>query len=156
MTPQHYILQGQSIVVNISPMGFHRYARHYLETARAAPPFEGFSPVRYYLYCHSLELALKAFLLAKGSSKTRLKELGHDLARTLAEADSLDLVDIVQLSPKQREEVKGANEYYRKKDFEYFTVGRAATAYKGLPDLAVLDELASSLLERTDCLCREA
>lgn len=48
---------------------------------------------RYFLLCHAIELALKAFLTRQGVTASRLKQidLRHDLANLLAEAVNLGL-----------------------------------------------------------------
>jgi hypothetical protein len=45
-----------------------------------------YSPVPYFLYCRSLELVLKAYLLARGVSKGNLNKFGHDLLKLVEEA----------------------------------------------------------------------
>jgi hypothetical protein len=36
---------------------------------------------RYFLFCHSIELVLKAYLLSRGGTTKSLKKLGHDLTK---------------------------------------------------------------------------
>jgi hypothetical protein len=80
MTDQTIVMPGP-IVYNFAPLGFWNYANHFLIVARLAPT-DPFPPVPYFPYCHSIELALKAFLLHKGVTKTELKEkTGHSLER---------------------------------------------------------------------------
>ena len=50
-------------LVHLSPLGFNRYAAHFLHAEASLSPEQGFSPVPYYLCCRSIELSLKAFLL---------------------------------------------------------------------------------------------
>ena len=60
------VIKVSPIRGNISPLGFYCYA---IEFPRATPRVKSddpFSPVPYYLICHSIELALNAFLLARG------------------------------------------------------------------------------------------
>lgn len=45
----------------------------------------------YFMLSHSLELALKAYLLAKGEPESGFRVLGHDLARAHARAAELGL-----------------------------------------------------------------
>ena len=138
-------------------MAFHSYAAQYLAAARAAPPREGFSPVPYYLYSLSLELALKAFLLAKGRTRKELKEkLGHNLAALLATAEQERLADHVPVSPDIRHQVALANDYYQTRALEYFDLGKALRGFKGLPDVVSVDTFLSSLLTSTHTLCYSA
>jgi hypothetical protein len=90
-TMGNYVLKAEPGLLHISPLGFHRYASEFLRAAQGFKINDGFSPVPYYLICRSMELALKAFLLAKGLPKKKLKErnLGHDLEKVLNKAISM-------------------------------------------------------------------
>jgi hypothetical protein len=57
---------------------------------------------RYFLFCHALELALNAFLAARGLTKGQLKELHHSLRKLLAEAQRQGL----SLSPSTATELE--------------------------------------------------
>jgi hypothetical protein len=152
------VIKVPPMVLHITPLGFHRYAAEYL---RAALGFQGngsFSPVPYYLFSRSIELALKAFLLAKGVPKKRLKErnLGHDLEKILKKTISIGLANVVSISPQHTEELRKANNYYTSKGFEYFEVVRTVTGYRNLPDLPVLSDLASLLVSKLEPICLQA
>jgi hypothetical protein len=118
---------------NISSIGFHRYASEFAKYARdahAAAAVGEFSPVPYYLYCHSLELVLKAFLLEKGVSIRDLpkrKKFGHDLSKILLKAKTLGLEQTVPLAAHWESEVQTANAYYNDKGFEYFDIRAAGS-----------------------------
>ena len=158
MAPEHQVIIPGPLRVNLSPLGFHYYASHFLAAARSAPPARGFSPVGYYLYCRALELVVKAFLLERGVPQSDLKKksLGHDLLRLLANADELGLAALVEVTASEREEIRKANDYYVDKGFEYFAVIRAVTGYSALPDLAVLDQLAQRLVTGLHDCCLNA
>lgn len=157
---KHIVIKVEPAVVNISPLGFHRYASEFYEAARSLQRPENYSPVHYYLYCRSLELALKAYLLAKGISKKKLKnKFRHDLKKTLRKAESLGLGDEVSLSDEQRDHLALANAHYKSKAFEYFEVSTLVSQMKGqhnLPDLDVLESLSGSLLKGIRQTCIEA
>lgn len=148
MTAEQQLIMPPPIRANLSPLGFHRYASHFLAAARSAPPAHGFSPVGYYLYSRAIELVLKAFLLERGMTKAELKKraLGHDLLRVLAKADELGLATRVEVTDAEREEIRKANDYYADKEFEYFNVISAVTGYSKLPNLTVMDQLAQRLV----------
>ena len=142
----------------ISPIGFHRYASEFATWARKAHADKGdeFSPVPYYLYCHSLELVLKAFLLAKGVTQRELmnrERLGHHLSKILPRAKDLGLEEVVPLAPHWEAEVEKANGYYADKGFEYFDVATAGRGYPNLPNLDILHELVSTLLTTLKDVC---
>jgi hypothetical protein len=145
------------IVLHISPLGFHRYASEFLRATKDCKLNDGFSPVPYYLICRSLELALKAFLLAKGVPEKKLrKDLSHDLEKVLKKAMTMGLDKILSVTPQHEEELKKANTYYASKGFEYFKVIRAMTGYRDLPDISVLSDLASLLVTELESLCLKA
>lgn len=154
------VINAPPFVVNISPLGFHFYAAEFLKSANCVSQIsDGYSPVPYYLLSRSIELTLKAFLLAKGFPKQKLRKIGkngHDLERTLKKAVLYGLHDIVVLSPSQIAELKKANTYYETKGFEYFYVINAARGYKNLPDLTVLSEIASLLVSKLESVCLNA
>jgi hypothetical protein len=54
------------------------------------PPFSWSWP-RYFLLCHAIELALKAFLTLHGASEPDLKKIGHDLKKLLKHAEKFGL-----------------------------------------------------------------
>ncbi len=157
MSPKSYTLQVESTVINISPFGFHRYSKEFLIAARAVPLGSGFSPVPYNLYCRSIELGLKAFLLAKGLKKQQLMKrevFRHDLFKGLDLAEKHGFGDFVEVTPIYKEEIKKANTFYDTKAFDYFDVTKAATGYSGLPNLLILDTLAASIIDSTESFCR--
>lgn len=154
----NYVLKAEPGVLHISPLGFHRYASEFLRAAQGFKINDGFSPVPYYLICRSMELALKAFLLAKGLPKKKLKErnLGHDLEKVLNKAISMGLNKVVSISPQHKMELRKANNYYASKGFEYFEVIRAVTGYQNLPDLTALSDFALLLLTKLEPPCLQA
>ncbi len=152
------VVKAPPIVLHIRPLGFNRYASEFLRAAQGFRISDGFSPVPYYLICRSMELSLKAFLLARGLSKRTLKRrnLGHNLEKILEKAISEGLNKYVSLSPQHREELKKANNYYASKGFEYFEVIKAMTGYRTLPDISVLSSLATLLVTKLEPICWQA
>lgn len=129
------------------------YAPQYLRAARAVPA-SSFNPARFYLACHALELALKAFLSTKGRSlKSMARHPGHDLAAALAEAERLRLADLVRLPPRQRREIRRAR-YYGEKVFEYPAWIPSIHGFRNAPDINLLMGATDRLLEklREPCL----
>ncbi|MGH8059104.1 MAG: hypothetical protein ACREOH_18020 [Candidatus Entotheonellia bacterium] len=154
MQPKSYVLQAEPVVVRVTPYGFLRYAKEFLQAAQAIPRQDGFSPVPYYLFCRSLELGLKAFVLAKGDTVEAVKKkLGHDLIKTLTRANALGLAAIVPVSPDELSEVAKANAYYVGKGFEYFQLIPAVTGYPDLASLSVLEGLADRLITAAEPVC---
>lgn len=162
MAPKAYVLNARPIVLKISPFGLLLYAKEFLGAARALSHRDGFSPVPYYLLCHSIETGMKAFILAKGGShRNNKRKLGHDLATVLASADGLGFAAIVPISPDERRELSEANAYYDNKGFEYFELGLMVTGSRPLPPLASLDRLADRIVVAVepvawDCIDEQA
>lgn len=135
-------------------MGFHLYASEWLKAGQlVASQVDPFRPVAYYLFARSIELSLKSFLLIHRISLAELKsrQLGHDLTALLARASALGLP---QLSDEQHIVMAKANEYYTEKVFEYFAMQEAVTGFQRMPELSLLGDLASQLVNdlRQPCL----
>jgi len=160
MSPKNIVISVGKVTVNISPIGYHVYASEFATYARQAHAglVDKFSPVPYYLYCHSLELVLKAFLLANGVAKADLKKsiLRHDLCKILTKAKELGLEQNVPLAAGWEVEIQKANGYYAGKGFEYFHVVAACLAFPDLPALDVLNEIVTTLLEKLEKMCLAA
>ena len=151
------VISVPSATAHISPLGFNRFAAHFLRAEASLNPERGFSPVPYYLCCRAIELSLKAFLLASGDTKEELKlELGHDLEAAFQRAESQGIRNLVQLSEDAGSLLRTATEYYKTKGFEYFSVVDAVSGYRDLPNLDELRGLASVLVEQIEPICWEA
>jgi hypothetical protein len=156
---EHIGVVLEPIKVRIGPLGFHGYASEFLLAAKAFKSPNKFSPVPYFLYCKSIELALKAYLLTKGVPLKKLKKrLGHNLIKILQKAKSKSLDDLIAVTPELERELRKANEYYdiKNKGFEYFDLKNAAMGYPDLPDLAMLKAFADQLVEKLEQTCIQA
>jgi hypothetical protein len=156
---------------NVTPYGFWRNGSHFL-AARKALRLAEFSLVPYYLSCMSIELLLKAYLLAKGVSMDHIKgKIEHKLPRALREAQQLGLGDHVEITPAIIKTLDDADAYYRMRPWsdpisgdsgrdvrslQYFSAHLAAQGYPGLPDPDVLDAFAEELAEKLKPICRAA
>jgi hypothetical protein len=142
----------------LRPFFFHTLATDFLRAGEGFEMSGDFSPVHYFLYCRSIELSLKAFLLAKKVSITRVKKwVGHDLERALKEAELQGLLNIVEIPWGYKEELKKANYYYKKKQgFEYADDFRVLMRFGSVvPSLKVLYEFDSMLVEKLSGVCNE-
>lgn len=159
MASSPIVIKAEPIVVRISPLGFHQYASEFLHAARSVGVGSSFSPVPYYLYCRSLELVLKAFLLTKNVSAQELKNrknLGHDLVKALDKAKTLGLGQLLTVTSVHENELVKANNYYASKGFEYFEVIKAIHGYPDLPEISILSEFASHLIAALEPVCLNA
>jgi len=158
--PHHYpslMPQIGTVESYETPLGFHRFSCDFGEWAERAhnEPSDHYSPVPYYLYCRSIELALKAFLLARGLSKQDIasSRLGHSLMSLLTKAREHGLDSLVSVKPTWEQELARADDQYTKKDFEYFTV-RFHLTHKPSPD--ILRELSRELRVSIRQACLDA
>jgi hypothetical protein len=159
MKPKTYTIKAKPVFINISPFGFFHYGKEFLDVTKGVEQSTGYSPVPYFLYCRSIELFLKAFLLVKGVTKKDLKSMknyGHDLEKILKKAQELGLSQFVEITPEQEKEISKANEYYASKGFEYFEVIKAVKAYPELPDLSLLEKVAFELVNNLKIVCLNA
>jgi hypothetical protein len=159
MTTNSYIIKCETGAVYLTPYGFLKYAADYLNAARTFADIGSFSPVPYYLTCHSLELGFKAFLLAKGVSLQEIKDVGHNLIVVLSQANDRGLDEFVVVTNVHEIELRKANDYYHSKGkgdakgFDYFQVTKAVVGYPDLPDLVVLNDLAVMLVANLKQFC---
>ena len=72
--PRNIVIKLGSIKINMTPFGFHKYASDYLDTANKWTGETHYSPVPYFLYCRTIELGLKGYLLAKGKKLDWVKD----------------------------------------------------------------------------------
>jgi HEPN domain-containing protein len=148
------VVKNYSAFRCMMPVIFHSYANDFLKAAKGLK-VTGSTHVLCFLYCKSIELALKAFLLAKDMPPDMLKDkgkkgIGHDLEIALGEAESRGLVGIVEIPYKYREELRKANYYYVVKGYEYFDNYELAMSIADSTSLKVLSELASILVTKLE------
>jgi hypothetical protein len=119
---------------------FHEYAKSFFDIAifyRKHSWFEKFTPAPYYLYCHSIELSLKSFLLTQDNQNLKtIKKINHDLTECIKELK----VD-TELTVEDKKIVKMANSYYNKKGFEYYDEKKSNGDYSLLAEIWCLDDL---------------
>lgn len=119
---------------------FHKYAKSFFDTAVFFPKlgyFDDFSPAPFYLYCHSIELSLKALLLLeKEESLKTVKKFSHDLVKMLEK-----IKKDIGLSSKDKLIIKMVNSYYNQKGFEYYDPKKTNGDYSLLAEKWNLDDL---------------
>lgn len=143
--------------IRITPTGFHMYAEQFLAADQSSQQGKGFSPVPYYLVCRSIELTLKAFLLAERAPIDEIKrKIGHNLVKALDKAKAKGLGNLVNVDANVEKEIENANHYYKNKEFEYFEFDRMVTGYPRLPDLETLRPFAAELVDKLRQHCRDA
>lgn len=139
-----YVLHAEPLKLNFSRVSFRYGARDCLSCFEAYDPSE-FSPVKYFLLCRTIELALKALHLDSMSVEDVRKKFGHNIASSYDGSDEPDKI----LSDKERQFLSDTNKLHEKdkKALEYIQPYHAVTGYSDFPDLAKLYELAKKLVE---------
>jgi hypothetical protein len=88
------------------------YAEQFYQTFHKAPTFHPISWPRYFLLCHSIELALKAYLAKLGATPQMLKQFDrrHALDRLVTEAVEKGL----HLTPETQKGIRALAEAHAK------------------------------------------
>ena len=103
----------------------------------------------YFLIGHSIELSLKAFLLAKGVESNLLKNIyGHDLAKLISECRRRKLGRQSKLTKNHVKAIKVLGLHYKHKSLEYTEVGTYT-----LPQYWIICKIASTLVHDLKPFC---
>ena len=140
-------LHAKNIEICVDGYWLRHYAEDFLSAAITFDvPKNRFSPIPYYLICHSIELSLKSYLFTAGFSKKDRKKMSHDLVHALREAQGNGIGHYIVISSMETEAVFRANQLYSRKEFEYFE--SLETIYDPHDfDIEVLKSLARRLIE---------
>jgi hypothetical protein len=116
-------------IQQVAIMTRHR-ALGYIHAADQIKPAQGTYEPKYFLFCHAIELTLKAYLLVNGHSEADCRKLSHDLAEALKLAKTHELV----LSEKDEGIIVGlSREHNRPFSFRYFSKdGWAAASFENV------------------------
>lgn len=125
--------------------GQHAHAAHDSDTLRLQ--FKG--PL-YYLYCHALELAMKAFLRAKGMSSAELRgpAIRHSLLNLWKECLTRQLALDFATQNKVGEVIRLLTPYATDHEFRYVRTG-----FNTLPTLDEVRDAAAELIEAVRPTC---
>lgn len=130
---------------------FFAYARQFLQSAlRTGSPL-----VRAYLLGHALELMLKTYPLTTGFGERDIRELKHDLSRTLAESRAAGLEQLVRGSRQTEKAIGDFSPVYPSEALRYFSI-RHLLSPPSLPDLRRLLRFARTLERRLAIRVRAA
>jgi len=94
-----------------------------------------------FLVAHSIELALKAYLLFKGQSIINIKNLSHRLDDCWATATKQDIESHVKLTEDEMEVLKLISNLHASTELRYIKSG-----FKNFPVFGPLQNLAEKLL----------
>jgi hypothetical protein len=138
-----------------TPFGMLDYAENYRRAAEKlagddnAIEHEMMMPA-HHLMAHSIELSLKAFLLASEVPYSELMrwELGHHLDKLLARADALGLEQAVPIDEIDRSVLATLAAMHSKHEFRYIQTGS-----KTLPYWTFIEQLATKLTQNLHDRC---
>jgi len=117
-------------------MGLWHYAKDYSDAGRVVVENlkEAIAPSpAYYLYCHAIELALKAYLRGSGARLEELKQIGHDLSMAYKKALAAGIKNECKITLDMERSINLVNQVYREKEFEYIKTGA-----RTIPTIAIL------------------
>ena len=143
--PKHITMKADPATLDFTPYALATLSDGFCETGKTASE-NAHQLVRYFIYCRSIELGLKACVLNNNCTpevKMILStKIGHDLikAKNLAEKT----LKTTLFSEEQNEVLRVVNISYKKKGIEYFTVDMIAGAMKGFKELPNIDDLANT------------
>ena len=143
-----YVLKAEGVHYHLSPYAFVSYAEDFYDAAISHDSNKHFSPVSYYLICHSIELLLKAFLLLKGVSRGQLRarDMGHNLVNILDKCKESGLSEFYLFDETKSNEILKLNEWYCRKGFEYFELQNLVDSHQKLPSLPTIKNIAAELI----------
>jgi len=137
-----YVLKVETGHINLSPVVFRMWAKHFYQCRLSFQCSDAFSPLPYFLLCRAIELQFKAIHLEQQHQLEVKKSFGHNLIKSYRALSA----DLQTLSPDQLELLENANKIYSSKGFEYINVGDAMQGFSTFPNLPALDALAAQLL----------
>jgi hypothetical protein len=152
---KNIIIRPETGHYNMTPFGFHKYTSDYFIAANNWTKNilkEGYSPVPYFLYSRSIELGLKAYLLAKKQSLTSVIKCSHDLMKALNKAKLNSLDSFVNTSSDDEKHIILANNIYSEKGFEYFYIINHVSGKEKFPNISVLHNYSEKLLKNIKVL----
>ena len=135
--------------------GLWRFARDYARAAAlvANGTEDDFSDPMFFLYGRSIELSLKAFLVARGNSYAKLRNppYGHNLSNLLKEARRRRLGTVCKLAPREVAVIQLLNIEYSTKNHEYIVTGTFRS-----PNVIGLHLTANRLVRNLERFCVNA
>lgn len=161
------VIQVETGNIDVTPYYMAKLAHDVFFAANSYSPVETKSRsqrnswYKYFLYCVSIEIALKAVLLNNNNTlkrKKKNKKIGHNLSKLRAAvSDSLPVgfFDSVEV-----EAIDKAAPFFRSKALEYLSselLMQMVTGGKDLPDIEILERAANKVvgfLERKDYFIR--
>lgn len=152
--PRDVVITPEPAYIRVTPIGFHVRAREFLDAAKLLAADSGrFSFAAAFLACRSIELGLKAYLIARGDSPEDVRSIGHDLQKSLTDCYARGIDVVVSLTSAERDLILRVNSDYMGHNFAYFDLYTTVFARVD-PELHLLPIVAEKILEgiRQGCL----
>ncbi len=139
-----------------TPLDFWKYAKAFARAGQVVNSEFGNDPYpepMFYLFCQSIELSLKAFLLGQGIPIKTLKSnpYGHDLKSLLETADKKCLRREVRLYPVEHVAIQMLSKPYLQRRFQYSRL-ELGNSYD-LPFIYYVERAATRLVEILHSYC---
>jgi hypothetical protein len=99
----------------------------------------------YYLYFHSIELALKSFIYLKSENEKELRAIRHNLEQAWSRAEEVGIEELFPENQELKECISMVNPTYEGKELEYFYPG-----LKKLPDIEHVSNACNKLIQVLD------
>jgi hypothetical protein len=135
------MVKRQGIDANLSPDAFIKWANHYLKCEEDYS-LTGFSPVRYFLLCRAIELAIKSIHLNSIGQPEVKATYGHDIFKAYQKLPS----EYQTLTKEEQDLLSNASVIYDGKEFEYFNPEDCLTGYQRFPKIEALRALAHKIV----------
>lgn len=137
-------------MVVLTPYAMARMSRHMFGAGRDYTTDERAPLIKYYLYCASIELCLKAAILAEDCTQKQKDflrdKIGHNLEKAINKCSKSH--DLSFLDKDDWNAIRQINPFFKGKGLEYFTVemmGAALNGYKALPSIGELEIAAAKV-----------
>jgi hypothetical protein len=136
-------------------IGFLRFSKEFKAAAKTLgqkdPQGDLYGTVPHYLFCHALELLIKAYLKTVGHNDHDLKTYGHDLEKLLRKAKNGGLDKHVALSNPEVRAISKINPYYKEKQLEYLV----PIGPRSFPSLTQIESVLDRLYRVIEPLCKQ-
>ena len=134
-------VKRQGIDANLAPDAFAKWANDYLK-CEDDYSLAGFSPVRHFLLCRAIELAIKAIHLNRIGQPEVKTTYGHDILKAYQKLPS----EYQTLTEAEQDFLSNASTIYDGKEFEYFNPEDSLTGYQRFPNIETLRALAHKIV----------
>jgi hypothetical protein len=134
-------VKRQGIDANLAPDAFVKWANQYLKCEEDYS-LTGFSPVRYFLLCRAIELAIKSIHLNSIGQPEVKATYGHNLIKAYQKFPT----ECQTLTGEEENLLSNASAIYNGKGFEYFNPEDSLTGYQRFPKIEELRALAHKIV----------